>query len=89
MTKPMLFSTDVAPTLLQSKTLLSDQSENGYQCCPGKGSNPACGTKLKIPIFEYTPLQVKTAVTGYGKAKTTGYGNDSKAFKAERNSETR
>lgn len=22
-----------------------------------------------IPIFEYTPLQVKTAVTGYGKAK--------------------
>lgn len=25
--------------------------------------------KLKIPVFEYTPLQVKTAVTGYGKAK--------------------
>lgn len=25
--------------------------------------------KLKIPIFEYTPLQVKTAVTGYGRAK--------------------
>lgn len=23
----------------------------------------------KVPIFEYTPLQVKTAVTGYGKAK--------------------
>lgn len=26
--------------------------------------------KLKgVPIYEYTPLQVKTAVTGYGKAK--------------------
>lgn len=25
--------------------------------------------KQNIPIFEYTPLQVKTAVTGYGKAK--------------------
>ncbi|MBR3971917.1 MAG: crossover junction endodeoxyribonuclease RuvC [Ruminococcus sp.] len=26
--------------------------------------------KLKgVPVFEYTPLQVKTAVTGYGKAK--------------------
>lgn len=25
--------------------------------------------KQGIPIFEYTPLQVKTAVTGYGKAK--------------------
>ena len=23
----------------------------------------------ELPIFEYTPLQVKTAVTGYGKAK--------------------
>ena len=27
------------------------------------------GQKLNIPIFEYTPLQVKTTVTGYGKAK--------------------
>lgn len=26
--------------------------------------------KLKnVPVYEYTPLQVKTAVTGYGKAK--------------------
>lgn len=25
--------------------------------------------KHNIPIFEYTPLQVKTTVTGYGKAK--------------------
>lgn len=24
---------------------------------------------LNVPIFEYTPLQVKTVVTGYGKAK--------------------
>ncbi len=24
--------------------------------------------KFNIPIYEYTPLQVKTAVTGYGKA---------------------
>ena len=27
--------------------------------------------KLNVPIFEYTPLQVKTVVTGYGKAKKT------------------
>lgn len=25
--------------------------------------------KNSIPVFEYTPLQVKTTVTGYGKAK--------------------
>ena len=33
------------PDACNRKTLLSDQSENGYQCCSGKGSNPACGTK--------------------------------------------
>lgn len=27
------------------------------------------GQKNNLPIYEYTPLQVKTAVTGYGKAK--------------------
>jgi len=25
-------------------------------------------SKLKVPIFEYTPLQIKLTVTGYGKA---------------------
>ena len=25
--------------------------------------------KNRIPLFEYTPLQVKTAVTGYGRAE--------------------
>ena len=27
-----------------------------------------CGTKNNLPIFEYTPPQIKVAVTGYGKA---------------------
>lgn len=27
-----------------------------------------CGMQAKIPIFEYTPMQIKQAVTGYGKA---------------------
>jgi len=26
-------------------------------------------TKAKVPVFEYTPMQVKQAVTGYGKAE--------------------
>lgn len=34
-----------------------------------RGVTLLAAQKLKIPIFEYTPLQVKTAVTGYGKAK--------------------
>jgi len=27
-----------------------------------------CGTRNNLPIFEYTPPQIKVAVTGYGKA---------------------
>ena len=34
-----------------------------------RGVTLLAAQKLKIPVFEYTPLQVKTAVTGYGKAK--------------------
>lgn len=34
-----------------------------------RGVTLLAAQQLKIPIFEYTPLQVKTAVTGYGKAK--------------------
>ncbi|MBR1481913.1 MAG: crossover junction endodeoxyribonuclease RuvC, partial [Ruminococcus sp.] len=34
-----------------------------------RGVTLLAAQKLHIPIFEYTPLQVKTAVTGYGKAK--------------------
>ena len=28
-----------------------------------------CGANANVPIFEYTPLQVKQAVTGYGRAE--------------------
>lgn len=27
-----------------------------------------CGRQAKLPFFEYTPLQIKQAVTGYGQA---------------------
>jgi len=27
-----------------------------------------CGQQAKIPIFEYTPMQIKMSVSGYGKA---------------------
>lgn len=27
-----------------------------------------CGTQAKLEIFEYTPLQIKQALTGYGRA---------------------
>lgn len=34
-----------------------------------RGVTLLAAQKLSVPIFEYTPLQVKTSVTGYGKAK--------------------
>ncbi len=33
------------------------------------------GFKCKLPIFEYTPLQVKIALTGYGRAEKIQIGN--------------
>ena len=27
-----------------------------------------CATRKKLPVFEYTPLQIKQALTGYGRA---------------------
>lgn len=41
-------------------------------------------------IFEYTPLQVKQSVTGYGRAeKKAGYGNDKKHSRLKRSSKAR
>lgn len=28
-----------------------------------------CGEQKKLPVFEYTPLQIKQALTGYGRAE--------------------
>ncbi len=30
-----------------------------------------CGAHAGLPVFEYTPLQIKVAVTGYGKSDKT------------------
>jgi crossover junction endodeoxyribonuclease RuvC len=34
-----------------------------------KGVVLLCAAKKKIPVYEFTPLQVKMAVSGYGKAE--------------------
>jgi crossover junction endodeoxyribonuclease RuvC len=34
----------------------------------GRGVALLCAARFNIPIFEYTPLQVKQGVTGYGRA---------------------
>jgi len=34
-----------------------------------RGVAMLAGSKMKLPVFEYTPLQVKQAVVGYGRAE--------------------
>lgn len=34
----------------------------------GRGVALLCAARAKIPVYEYTPLQVKQGVTGYGRA---------------------
>ena len=41
----------------------------GIQVAHGRGVILLACTKYGVPIFEYTPLQVKQAVAGYGRAE--------------------
>ena len=41
----------------------------GISVAHGRGVIVLAGEERQIPMFEYTPLQVKQAITGYGKAE--------------------
>lgn len=41
----------------------------GIEVAHARGVIMLAAAERKIPIFEYTPLQVKVAVTGYGRAE--------------------
>lgn len=41
----------------------------GIRVAEARGVILLCATKLGVPVFEYTPLQVKQAVVGYGRAE--------------------
>ena len=41
----------------------------GIQVAHGRGVILLACTKFDVPVFEYTPLQVKQAVVGYGRAQ--------------------
>ena len=43
----------------------------GIVVAEARGTILLCAHKHGIPIFEYTPMQVKQAVVGYGSAKKT------------------
>ena len=41
----------------------------GIRVSEARGVILLCAARLGIPVYEYTPLQVKQAVVGYGKAE--------------------
>ena len=51
------------------KLYFQNNQKTAIAVAQARGVIVLAAQKAKIPIFGYTPLQVKTAVTGYGKAQ--------------------
>ena len=59
-----------APDALAIEKLYFQNNQKTAICvAEARGVILLAAKKANVPIFEYTPLQVKTAVTGYGQAK--------------------
>ena len=50
------------------KLYFNTNEKTAVNVCQARGVILLAATKNGIPIFEYTPLQIKQAVTGYGRA---------------------
>ncbi len=60
----------VKPDAISIESLyFQNNQKTGIKVAEARGVILLCARLAGIPVFEYTPLQVKTAVTGYGKAK--------------------
>ena len=47
----------------------NSNAKTAVNVCQARGVILLAATKLGIPVFEYTPLQIKQSVTGYGRAE--------------------
>lgn len=60
----------IKPDALSIESLyFQNNQKTGIMVAEARGVILLCANLAGIPVYEYTPLQVKTAVTGYGKAK--------------------
>ena len=50
------------------KLYFTTNQKTAIMVAEARGVILLCCQKHKVPIYEYTPLQVKSAITGYGKA---------------------
>ena len=51
------------------KLFFTTNATTGIQVAQARGVILLAAQQAGVPVYEYTPLQVKTAVTGYGKAR--------------------
>ena len=51
------------------KLYFTTNATTAIQVAQARGVIILAARQAGVPVYEYTPLQVKTAVTGYGKAK--------------------
>ena len=51
------------------KLFFNTNQKTAIDVAQARGALVLAAQKNKVPIFEYTPLQVKQAVTGYGRAQ--------------------
>ena len=51
------------------KLYFTSNQKTGIDVAQARGVTVLSAAERSIPIFEYTPLQVKSAVVGYGKAE--------------------
>ena len=54
--------------LVIEKLFFSKNTRTALQVGEARGTVTLVAAKSNVPLFEYTPLQVKQAVAGYGKA---------------------
>lgn len=57
-----------ADVLSIEKLYFQNNQKTAIQVAQARGVILLSAKKANVPVFEYTPLQVKNAVTGYGKA---------------------
>ncbi|MDR0804408.1 MAG: crossover junction endodeoxyribonuclease RuvC [Oscillospiraceae bacterium] len=50
------------------RLFFTNNQKTGIDTAEARGIILLAAVKRNVPIYEYTPLQVKSAVTGYGKA---------------------
>lgn len=55
-------------TMSVEELFFNNNAKTALQVGQGRGIALLCAARAGIPVYEYTPIQVKQGVTGYGRA---------------------